>query len=88
MAVPLYCLRPVQVWRRLLHATVPEALARSKAKIGQADVVGVVGKADPAEVGNAGVLAVDDKLVGVGVAPAQGDLDGGVQLGDGRRIRR
>src|SRR6266545_1563791 len=44
---------------------VGEALTHSKAEISQAYVVGVVGKADPTEVGNAVVLAVDDELVEV-----------------------
>ena len=65
---------------------IGEALARPKAEIGQAKVVGAVGKADPTEVGDAVGLAVSDELVEVGVAPAEGDLDGGVQFGDGRRI--
>lgn len=65
---------------------IEEALLRPKAKIGQADLVGVVGEAGPAEVSDAVVLAVNDELVEVGIAPAEGDLDDGVQLGDGRRI--
>jgi len=44
---------------------VGEALARPKAEISQANLVGVVGKADPTEVGNTIVFAVDDELVEV-----------------------
>ena len=65
---------------------VPEAFALPKAEIGQANLVGVVGKADPTKVGDAVGLAVSDELVEVGVAPAEAALDDGVQLGDGRRI--
>jgi hypothetical protein len=44
---------------------IAETLTRPKTEIGQADLVGVVGKADTAEVGNAVGLAVDDELVEV-----------------------
>src|SRR5262245_55033991 len=44
---------------------IEEALAAPQTEIGQADLIGIVGKADPAEVGDAVVLAVDDELVEV-----------------------
>src|SRR6266498_3624883 len=65
---------------------VGEALTHLKTEIGQADLVGVVGKAHPTRIGDAVAFAVDDEAVQMGVGPAEGDLDAGVQLGDGRRI--
>src|SRR5207253_650371 len=65
---------------------VVEALAPAKVEISQADLIGIVGKADPAKIGDAVGLAVDDELMEMRVVPAEGDLDDGVQLGDGRRL--
>jgi hypothetical protein len=55
-------------------------------EISQAHLIGIVGKADPGKIGDAVVLAVDDELMEMRVAPAEGDLDDGMQLGDSRRI--
>jgi len=52
----------------------------------QADLIGIVGKAAAAKLGDAVGLAVDDALLEMRVAPAEGDLDAGMQLGDSRRI--
>jgi hypothetical protein len=62
---------------------IEEALACPKVEISQAYLIWIVGKGDPAKVGDAVVLAVSDELMEMRVAPAKGDLDGGVQLGDG-----
>ena len=62
---------------------VPEALARPKAEISQVYLIGIVGKADPTEVGDAVILAVDDEQMEMRVAPAEGDLDGDMKLDNG-----
>jgi hypothetical protein len=63
---------------------IGEALVCAEAEIRQADLCGLVGKADPAELGDAVVLAVDHKAMQMGVGPAEGDLDAMVQVGTGR----
>jgi hypothetical protein len=42
----------------------------------------IVGKADAAQLGDAVGLAVNDKAVEMGVGPAEGDLEHGVEVGD------
>src|SRR5215813_5511676 len=49
-------------------------------------IVGSSGGTPPTRIGVAVALAVDDEAVHMGVGPAEGDLDDGVQLGDGCRI--
>src|SRR6266498_3672712 len=61
---------------------VVDALADPKVEISQANLIGIVGKADPAKIGDAVVLAVDDELMEMRVGPAEGDLDDGMQLDD------
>ncbi len=45
-----------------------------------------VGEAGTAAVGDAVGLAIDEELVEVVIAPAEGELDDGGQFGDGRRV--
>jgi hypothetical protein len=53
---------------------VEEALAGSKAEIGQPDPSGVIAEAEAAGVGDAVLAPVDDEAREMLVAPAQGEL--------------
>src|SRR5689334_15265635 len=44
----------------------------------------VVGEGHPTSIGDAVARAVNDEAVQVGIGPAEGELDGGVKLGDSR----
>ena len=59
-----------------------EALAQTKAKVSELDLVGGVREADAADLAAAVVHPVEHKPVQVFVAPAQHELERGVQIGD------
>jgi hypothetical protein len=61
---------------------VYEALANPKTKIAKADFTGVVGEAEAARIPDAVLATVDHEAVEVVVAPAEGELQGGVQVSD------
>ncbi len=63
---------------------VGETLAHPKAERGQAHLMRVVGEGHPTSIGDAVALGVNDEAVQVGIGPAEGELDGGVKLGDSR----
>ncbi len=62
---------------------VAETRVLTKAEIRQADLGRVISKGDPAEVGEAIVLAMDDKAVEVRIAPVEDDLQAVMEIGDG-----
>ena len=62
---------------------VHEALAGSKAEIGEANLMGVVAEAEAARVADAVLASMDHEAVEVLVAPAEDELQGGVEVGDG-----
>ena len=61
---------------------IEKAFPDSKAKTAKGHFGGVVGKADPADVRHAEVLAVDMKPIQVRVAPAHGNLNRVVEISD------
>src|SRR5712692_6907635 len=61
---------------------VEEPFADAQAEIGKLDLIRVVPEPETARVGNAVLTAVDDEAVQVLVAPAEGELEGGVEVGD------
>jgi hypothetical protein len=61
---------------------VEEPLADPQAEIGKVDLICVVTEPETARVGDATLPAVDDEAVQVLVAPAEGELEGGVEVGD------
>ena len=66
---------------------IPEPFARLEAKIGQSNLIGIVGKTDGARVSDAILLSVDDKPMQMAIVPTHDDLHGLVQRPD-RRISR
>jgi hypothetical protein len=62
---------------------VQEALANTKAKLGQVYVSGIVTEADPAVRADAVLTAVDDEAVQMLVAPAKDELERREQVGNG-----
>jgi hypothetical protein len=61
---------------------VEEPLSDAQAEVGKLDLMRVVAEPQTARVGHAVFPAVDDEAVQVLVAPAQGDLEGGVEVGE------
>ncbi len=61
---------------------VEESFADAQAEVGKLHFMRVVAEPETARVGNAVFPTVDDEAVQVLVAPTQGDLEGGVEVGD------
>jgi hypothetical protein len=61
---------------------VEEPFADAQTEIGKVDLMWIVPEPETARVGDAVFTAVDDEAVQVLVAPAEGELEGGVQVGD------
>jgi hypothetical protein len=61
---------------------VEEPLSDAQTEIGKLHLIRVVAEPQTARVGHAVLPAVDDEAVQVLVAPAQGELEGGVEIDD------
>jgi hypothetical protein len=62
---------------------IEEAFVRAKVKVSQVYRVRIVAKADATDAADAVVFAPDTEAMQVGVIPAQGDLQGMMQISDG-----
>lgn len=60
---------------------VEETLSQTEAEGGEQNLSRVVTEAGPAQMGDAVVLAVNMEAVEVGIAPAEGELPRGMQVG-------
>jgi hypothetical protein len=62
---------------------VGKALVRAETEVGETNLPGIVGEADPTGVGDTIGFPMDDEAVEMGIGPAKGALDELVKNGDG-----